>query len=62
MRNYGVVVMLLSNPKDVAFSPNTMCQLLLNIYENAGIDGASSHSGRRTLLTQLAGKGIFVRV
>jgi integrase/recombinase XerD len=39
-----------------------MCQLFLNIYAEAGIDGASSHSGRRSLLTKLAGKGISVRV
>jgi len=53
---------LFQSQKGRAFSPNTMCQLFLNIYAGAGIDGASSHSGRRSLLTNLAGKGISVRV
>ncbi len=53
---------LFQSQKGAAFSPNTMCQLFLNIYAEAGIDGASSHSGRRSLLTRLAGKGISVRV
>lgn len=53
---------LFQSQKGAAFSPNTMCQLFLNIYAETGIDGASSHTGRRTLLTKLAGKGISVRV
>ena len=39
-----------------------MCQLFLNIYSACGIDGARSHSGRRTFITTLAGKGVSVRV
>ena len=53
---------LFQSQKGSAFNPNTMCQLLLNIYAACGLDGASSHSGRRTLLTRLASKGISVRV
>lgn len=53
---------LFQSQKGAAFSPNTMCQLFLNIYEEAGIDGASSHSGRRSLLTNLAAKGVGVRI
>jgi len=39
-----------------------MCQLFLNIYAACGIEGASSHSGRRSLLTSLATKGVGVRI
>jgi integrase/recombinase XerD len=53
---------LFQSQKGKAFSANTMCQLFLNIYSSAGIDGASSHSGRRSLLTNLASKGVGVRV
>ena len=44
------------------FSANTMCQLLLRIYDEAGIADATSHSGRRTFITNLAAKGVGVLV
>jgi integrase/recombinase XerD len=53
---------LFQSQKGAAFSANTMCQLFLNIYKECGIEGASSHSGRRSLLTNLAGRGVGVRV
>ena len=53
---------LFQSQKGAAFSPNTMCQLLLHIYDAAGIADATSHSGRRTFITNLAAKGIGVRV
>lgn len=45
-----------------AFTPNTLTQTFAAIYQDAGIKGATSHSGRRTWLTQLAAKGANVRV
>ena len=53
---------LFISQKRNAFSPNTMCRLFLNICGKCGIKGASSHSGRRTFVTNLASKSVSVRV
>ena len=53
---------LLQSQKGMAFSANTMCQLLAHIYKESNIEGGSSHSGRRTFITRLAAKGVSVKV
>lgn len=44
------------------FSANTLCKRFAHIYDQAAIQGGSSHSGRRTFITTLANKGVGVRV
>lgn len=44
------------------FSPSTLCQHFHYLYRAAKVDGASSHSGRRGFITNLANKGVSVRL
>jgi integrase/recombinase XerD len=37
-----------------------MCQLFLTVFADCGLRGASSHTPRRTFITQLANKGVGV--
>ncbi len=44
------------------FTANTLTQFFHYLYKRAGIDGASSHSGRRSFATNIASKGVGIRV
>lgn len=48
--------------KRAGFTANTLCQHFHVLYRQVGIDGASSHSGRRSFITNLANRGVGVRV
>ncbi|WP_187431751.1 Tyrosine recombinase XerD [Roseobacter fucihabitans] len=53
---------LFFSAKRGGFSAQTIVNLFARFYGLAGIKGASSHSGRRQFLTELADKGVNVRV
>jgi len=53
---------LFESRKGGHFSANTMCQLFLTVFADCGLHGATSHTPRRTFITQLANKGVGVRV
>lgn len=53
---------LFFSAKRGGFSAQTIVNLFARFYSLAGVNGASSHSGRRQFLTELADKGVNVRV
>ena len=53
---------LFFSAKRGGFSAQTIVNLFAKFYDLAGVKGASSHSGRRQFLTELADKGINARV
>jgi integrase len=44
------------------FSANTLCQHFSQLYARAGVEGASSHSGRRFFISALADKGVAMHI
>ena len=53
---------LIFSAKGGGFSPQTIVNLFQRLYKLANIAGASSHSGRRQFVSNLADKGINARV
>ena len=53
---------LFMTQKRSGFTANVLCQTLNGLYRHVGMNGATSHSGRRSFVTTLASKGIGVRV
>lgn len=53
---------IIFSAKGAGFTAQTIVNLFQSFFKAAGIDGASSHSGRRQFVTELADKGINARV
>ena len=53
---------LFSTQRSAGFSANSLTQVVNSAYKKAGLDGATTHSGRRGFLTNLSEKGVSVRV
>ena len=53
---------LFPTQRSIGFSANSLTQIVNGLYRKAGLHGCSSHSGRRGFLTNLAEKGVSVRV
>jgi integrase/recombinase XerD len=48
--------------KRECFSANTLTQYFFFLYRKVGLEGASSHSGRRSFLTRLANRGTAIHI
>lgn len=55
---FSIDAPLFRSQKHMAFSAGAMARVLGDIYAAAGFAGASSHTGRRSLITKLAYAGI----
>ena len=65
-RRRGTAVMAPGSPLFVSnkgnrFTPNSLQQVYKRLYTRAGLQGASSHSGRRTLASRLIERGVDIK-
>ena len=53
---------LFCTQKSEGFNANTACYHFHMLYKRAGLEGCSSHSGRRSFLTELSSKSVPLKV
>jgi len=61
INTYHMESPLILSQKNGAFTPDTMQKLFGRMYRQVGLDGARSHSGRRTGATRLIDNGVGIR-
>jgi integrase/recombinase XerD len=61
-REYDAALVPSQKDRRGGFNSNTLAQTLKALYAAAGIDQCSSHSGRRSFLTNLADRGVGIHV
>lgn len=62
LRRRDAKQVLFATQRSSAFTANSLTQVINGVYSHAGLEGCTSHSGRRGFLTNLAEKGVSVRV
>jgi integrase/recombinase XerD len=58
---YNLEAPLILSQKQGSFTPDTMQKLFSRMFQSVGLDGARSHSGRRTGATRLIEDGVGIR-
>ena len=53
---------LFATQRSAGFTANSLTHIVNSLYKGAGMDGATSHSGRRTFITNLAERGVSARL
>jgi len=53
---------LIISQRNTQFSPNSLCQLINSLYTRCNLPTATTHSGRRSFITNLANKSLNAKV
>ena len=53
---------LILTQRNTPFSPNSLCQLINSLYNRCNLPSATTHSGRRSFITNLANKSLNAKV
>ena len=53
---------LIISQRNTQFSPNSLCQLINSLYKRCNLPTATTHSGRRSFITNLANKSLNAKV
>ena len=60
--NLNLTLPLILTLRNTQFSPNSLCQLINSLYKRCNLPTATTHSGRRSFITNLANKSLNAKV